>query len=123
MKRWTVLLIVTATAWLTACDGEDKSRDVGDRIGVNRPSLRLLNAVQGMNLNVYRTGMSNGLNIKGQDYGSISKFKEFNDDISTFAVRSSANGREVGVNSGFKGEKGHRYSIEALPDTTPAWSI
>ncbi|HDR9512225.1 hypothetical protein C5615_38450 [Burkholderia cepacia] len=109
--------VVTAMS-LTACGGDGNGPgDLGDRLGINNPSVRFVNAVPNTSLSLYRNGQNDGLDLMNNiAYSGITKFRSFKDENSTFSVRS--NNAEVGTAGSINGAKGHRYLAVAFPVTT-----
>jgi hypothetical protein len=106
-------VIATASALgvsLAACGG---GGELGDRIGTSDPSVRFVNAVPGSTLSLYRNGADNGLGLNNVQYSAITKFSHFDDETSTFSVRS--NNVEVGTAGSVNAAKGHRYLTVAFP--------
>jgi hypothetical protein len=107
-------LIATASALglsLTACGGG--GGEIGDRLGLSKPSVRFMNAAPDTALSLFRNGSNSDINQNNLVYGTITKLTSFDDSTSTFSVR---NGNvEVGTAGSINPEKGHRYLSVAFP--------
>ncbi|MFM0737590.1 DUF4397 domain-containing protein [Paraburkholderia xenovorans] len=109
-----VALIATAIS-LAACGGGGNKNDLGDRLGISNPSVRFVNAAPNTSLSLYRNGSNNGLNENNVAYSGITKFSDFDANLSTFSVRNSSN-VEVGTAGSINGATAHRYLTVALPN-------
>lgn len=108
-------IVATASALglsLAACGG---GGELGDRLGTSDPSVRFINAAPGTTLSLYRNGSNNGLGLDNLEYAAITKFSRFDDETSTFSIRSA--NVEVGTAGSVNAAKGHRYLAVAFPAT------
>ncbi len=112
IKKVALLTAIGAALALSACGGDDASNDLSDRLGFSDPSVRFVNAARGPYLSLYRNGSNHRIDLNDTPSASISKFKSFNDENSTFSVRSGTD--QVGVAGSFNAINGHRYLVVAF---------
>ncbi|WP_124633497.1 hypothetical protein [Burkholderia cenocepacia] len=113
------LVAICTTSLLYGCGGDN---DAGDRLGIARPSLRFVDAMSTMSLDVYRNGKR--INLPHQHYEMLSKLLNFPDGLATFSVRDAAHPEygDMGIVAD-QGSRGHRYLLNVFNGNLPAGTL
>ncbi|CAG9170255.1 hypothetical protein LMG23992_01525 [Cupriavidus laharis] len=112
-------LALAATAALTACGGGDD--DIGDRIGVSKPTVRVMHAIPGgPNVDVLQNGVKT--NLLNEPYKFVSTYFNVEEGNQLFAFNVANTSTELGkatVNT----HTGHKYTVVAMPGSESAADV
>lgn len=117
-KRKIILgLALATTAVLAACGGGGDD-GIDDRIGVSKPSVRVIHAVtNGPNVDVLQNGAKTSLlNIP---YKTVSGYFNVEEGNNQFAFNLANTSTQIGATT-VNTHTGHKYTVVALPGTTQA---
>lgn len=114
-NKLTLGLVVAATALLAACGGDD---GVDDRLGISKPSVRLLNTVPvGVNVDLFQNGAPT--QVANAPYKFVSAYFDISKDNNLFQLRIAGTQTVIGQQT-INGATGHKYSLVATPGPTSA---
>lgn len=118
-----ILAPVLASLLLAACGGgSDDSFD--DRVGIADPKIRVMHAIPlGGTVSLLRNGTAFGTATSGLAYKSASAYADAQTQSDLWSVRTDATPSiEVGSVT-FNADRGHKYTLIAIPDTNPVTSL
>ncbi|CAG2154738.1 DUF4397 domain-containing protein [Cupriavidus plantarum] len=114
-NKLTLGLVVAATALLAACGGDD---GVDDRLGISKPSVRLLNTVPvGVRVDLFQNGAPT--QVSNAPYKFVSAYFDISKDNNLFQLRVAGTQTVIGQTT-INGATGHKYSLIATPGSSGA---
>ncbi|UIF91248.1 DUF4397 domain-containing protein [Cupriavidus sp. UYPR2.512] len=118
-KTLLIGLALAATAVLSACGGGDD--DLGDRIGLSKPSVRVIHAITGgPNVDVLQNGVLT--KFVNEPYKFVSTY--FNVETGNQLISFNRTGTQTEIGRAtIIAATGHKYTVVALPGATAAETL
>ncbi len=118
-KTLLIGLALAATAVLSACGGGDD--DLGDRIGLSKPTIRVIHAITGgPNVDVLQNGVKTS--FVNKPYKFVSTY--FNVETGNQLISFNTAGTQTELaRATLVAATGHKYTVVALPGASVAETL
>jgi hypothetical protein len=111
-------LALTSAALVAACGGSDDD-NIDDRAGTAEPKVRFAHAVPGgPAVTLQRNGAAES-SVTNVDYKYANQYYDVSTEAYTFSLRTATGDLELAT-ANVTAERGHKYTLLALPTTTGA---
>ncbi|MCW7539257.1 DUF4397 domain-containing protein [Aquabacterium sp. A7-Y] len=116
MKQISKLLLTAiAPALLLAACGGGSDDNINDRLDTADPQIRFVHAVPlSPDVALYRNGTL-VREVNGVNYKFASEYLNFDTGATDLVLKNSSSGAQVGDNVPFDADRGHKYTLVALP--------
>lgn len=124
MKTPLKLLVPLLSTLLFAACGGGSDDSFDDRVGIADPKIRVVHAIPtGANVSLLRNGTAFGTATSGLAYKSASAYADAQTASDLWSVRTDTTpSTEIGSVT-FNADRGHKYTLIAIPDTNPVTSL